>query len=88
MFILGDEFMFFISYHFERSTKMYVTWKSAHDPNRLCISIQKKILNNAPNLGRALAYHILLKAMMYFIYIIICRSFDLYVVINYQKVGD
>ena len=33
----------------------------------------------------ALAYYILLKAMMYFILIIICRSFDLYVVVNYQK---
>ena len=36
----------------------------------------------------ALAYHIPLKATMYFIHIIICQSFDLYVVINYQKGGD
>ena len=39
-------------------------------------------------LGGDLAYQILLKAMMSFNLIIIRQSFDLYVVINYQKRRD
>ena len=48
----------------------------------------KANLKLCTNLGGALAYHILLTTTMFFNLIIICRSFDLYVVINYQKGGE
>ena len=54
----------------------------------LCAFVVQSKFKICTNLGGALTYHILLKATIYFMLIIICRSFDLYVVINYQKGGD
>ena len=82
--MLGDECMCSIIIILSAPPRCMWHGRVTHDPNRLCICIQKQNLNST-NLGGALAYHILLKATMFFILIIICRRFDLYVVINYQK---
>ena len=64
--LLGDKCMLLISIILSAPPRCMWHGRVTHDPNRLCICIQKQILNNCTNLGGALSYHILLKATMYF----------------------